>query len=78
MSMRRFVFLTEEGFTQTPSGEDVENLQVLGIADGKDEKDALTNLLKDNKYLFDADYESVVAFELRDEKPYDLCISDYK
>lgn len=76
--MRKFIFLTEEGFTQTPSSVDIENLQVLGIAEGKDEKDALTNLLKDNEYLLDTDYEDVVAFELIDGKSYGLTLMDHK
>lgn len=76
--MRKFIFLTEEGFTQTPSSEDIENLQVLGIADGKDEKDALTNLLKDNEHLLNLDYEEVVALEILDGKLYNLSIKNLK
>ena len=33
--MREFVFYTEEGCTEIPTGETVENLQILGFAMGQ-------------------------------------------
>ena len=36
---------------QAPDGEDIENCQLLGHAYGKDEHDALLNLLKENPWI---------------------------
>jgi len=66
--MRYFIFLTQEGFTTTPTNNNIENLQVLGIAKGKNKKQAFENLIKENKYLLTAGYDDVICLELKDEK----------
>jgi hypothetical protein len=72
--MRHFIFLTQEGYTFQPNNEsatpDIENLQVLGNANGTDEQNAFDNLIKENEYLLDTDYEDVIAIELKDGKQY--------
>ncbi|MFA4942783.1 MAG: hypothetical protein WC564_04065 [Patescibacteria group bacterium] len=66
--MRYFIFLTQEGLVKTPENIDIENLQVLGTAKGEDGDEAFKNLIKENEYLTDTDYEEVLAMELKDEK----------
>lgn len=66
--MRQFIFLTFEGFTTTPANKDIENLQVLGNAQGINEKQAFKNLVKENGYLLDTDYNEVVGIELKNKK----------
>ena len=68
--MRHFIFLTQEGLTKTPQNVDIENLQVLGIASGSNEKEALGNLIKENAYLKDTGYKEVLAMELVSEKQF--------
>ena len=71
-AMRYFIFLTQEGLTKTPDNADIDNLQVLGVVSGESEKLAFENLLKENDYLLNADYDEVVAMELVSEKQYFL------
>ena len=68
--MRHFIFLTQEGLTKTPQNVDIENLQVLGIASGSNEKEAFGNLIKENDYLKHTGYEEVLAMELVSEKQF--------
>jgi len=66
--MRYFIFLTQEGLTKTPQNVDIENLQVLGIASGSNEKEAFGNLIKENDYLKHTGFKEVLAMELANEK----------
>lgn len=56
MIMSEYIFYTTEGFTQAPDGESIENCQLLGIACGVDENDALDNLLKQNLWIVKRGY----------------------
>lgn len=66
--MRNFIFLTHEGLTKTPNNMDIDNLQVLGTAEGDDEAGAFNNLIQENSYLVDAAYDEIFALELLSEK----------
>ncbi len=68
--MRHFIFLTHEGLTKTPQHVDIENLQVLGITSGSNEKEAFGNLMKENTYLEHTGYKEVLAMELVSEKQF--------
>ena len=46
--MKSFVFYTTEGYTESPSGEQVENYQILGFEKGNTQEEALQNLLKND------------------------------
>lgn len=70
--MKKFIFLTNEGLTQTPKGEDIENMQALGLADGEDEQSASSTLLAENIFLSDAEYKDVLAYELADGKVHSI------
>lgn len=59
--MTEYIFYTTEGFTQAPDGEDIENCQLLGRAYGKDRKDALSNLLKDNPWIKERGFDPYEA-----------------
>jgi len=74
--MRKFIFLTPEGSTQTPTGDDIENLQVLGIAEGVDEKVAFRKLAKENDFLFNAGYDDILGMELKSEKHYNFSFNE--
>jgi len=69
--MADFLFYTSEGFTQVRNGIDIENCQMLGIAKGKDKVEAQDNLLKDNPWIEEADFnrsEFIVEQLLPDEE----------
>ena len=55
--MSEYIFYTTEGFTQAPNGNDVENCQVLGRAFGKNIKEARCNLLKENPWIEEAEFD---------------------
>ena len=40
--MKEFIFYTFEGYTESPTGKMVENLQILGFEKGKNENEAFT------------------------------------
>ena len=55
--MKRYIFITPEGTTNAPNGDEVENMQVIGIVDGAmDENDALKKLLQKNEWIIDAEF----------------------
>lgn len=56
MIMSEYIFYTTEWFTHAPDGESIENCQLLGIACGVDENDALDNMLKQNFWIVKRDY----------------------
>jgi len=63
-----FIFLTQEGFTQAPNLEDIENPQLLGITTGETSRQAFEKLLEENDWIRDSDYTEVTAFELKSDK----------
>lgn len=66
--MKAFIFVTSEGYTYQPSSEsiepDVENLQVLGFANGESAAGAFAQLLADNAWLTTTSFDKVACFEL--------------
>ena len=66
--MPPFIFITQEGLTQEPNHEDIENLQVLGITNGETSRQAFENLLEENDWIRDSDYTEVQAYELKSGK----------
>lgn len=57
--MNEYVFYTFEGFTRSPSGEDCENIQLLGFECGKDAEEAKKRLVETEEWIeglgFDAE-----------------------
>ena len=65
--MKRFIFITSEGETTAPNGQEVENMQVIGIVENVvDEDDALKRLLQENPWIFDAEFNiaEFTAYEI--------------
>lgn len=54
--MNHYVFYTSEGFSQTPLGEDIENMQILGFAEGVSAEKAMKNLFYDNPWIEKSGY----------------------
>ena len=55
--MKTFIFITSEGETIAPNGNEVENMQVIGIVENvKNEDEALKKLLRENSWIFDSEF----------------------
>jgi len=56
--MNNYIFYTPEGYTIAPNENvGVENCQMLGTAKGKDEREAKSNLLKENPWIIKAGFD---------------------
>jgi hypothetical protein len=77
--MNHYIFLTDEGYTFQPdsNGElrEIENLQVIGFAQGVDADEAYRNLLSENSYLKDTSFEEIFCYQLA--KDYEQSRKDY-
>jgi len=66
--MKSYIFLTDEGHTFQPDSEsdmpDVKNLQVIGVAKGKSQKEAFRNLIKDNEWVRETNFCEVFGYQL--------------
>ena len=60
--MKKFIFITPEGNTTAPNGDEVENMQVIGIVEEvTNENEALKKLLLENEWIFDTQF-NIAAF----------------
>ncbi len=71
--MNSYIFITTEGYTFQPSSEaiepEVENCQVIGFSEGKDERQAFENLVAESGYLLGTTFDEICCFELKDSTP---------
>lgn len=65
--MKKFIFVTPEGQTQSPNGTEIENLQVIGFADGENEIEAIKHLLKENAWIWDSGFNvaEFIGYEIK-------------
>jgi hypothetical protein len=66
--MKKFIFITPEGNTTAPNGDEVENMQVIGIVEEvTNENDALKKLLLENEWIFDTQFNiaEFICYEIR-------------
>ena len=68
--MKKFVFYTFEGYTESPTGKTVENIQILGFENGQSEAVARNVLLKNNKWIIDSGFNQnkIVGQQLLDDE----------
>ncbi|MBZ9623261.1 hypothetical protein G9F71_010385 [Clostridium sp. FP2] len=66
--MDNYIFLTDEGYTYQPNSEtdmaDVENLQVIGVSNGENEKEAFYNLMSQNRDLMKTSFDKIFCYKL--------------
>ena len=74
--MKNFIFISPEGETKTPTGEDIENLQVLGFGRGVDAAEACRAFLRENSFVSETGFEEVICLELSSEEESHLSLSD--
>lgn len=67
--MRKFIFLTKEGFTIAPNEKlEINNMQVIGIVENAiSEDDAFKILLKENTWIWESGFNvaEFVVYELK-------------
>ncbi|HEX9912856.1 MAG TPA: hypothetical protein VGB01_06390 [candidate division Zixibacteria bacterium] len=84
--MKAYIFITQEGVTYQPDSAldelDIDNCQVIGFAKGNDENEAFQNLIRENEYLLDTNFDEVICFELENEDYYSkskyFSLNEYK
>ena len=66
--LRIYVFISAEGYTFQPNSEsnepDIDNCQVIGFSSGKNATEAYDNLLKENDYLTETNFNEIISYEL--------------
>ena len=55
--MKEYIFYSFEGYTESPTGDTVENIQLLGIEKGNNEEEAKENLIKNNKWIEESGFD---------------------
>ena len=66
--MKTYIFITKEGSTFSPNGNEVENMQVIGTVENvANENEALIQLLKENDWIIDAEFNvaELICYELK-------------
>ena len=68
--MNGYVFYTFEGYTESPTGKECENIQLLGFEYGKNKYDAKKTLVKTRNWIeeLDFDVEEIEAKQLLTEE----------
>jgi hypothetical protein len=57
MEMKKYIFITPEGTTFSPNGNEIENMQVIAIVeDVYDENEAYKKLLVENDWIIDSEF----------------------
>ena len=72
ITMHEYIFYTFEGYTESRTGEEVENCQVLGYAMGADVRSAKAELLRSNPWIEEKGFDicEIVAREVVGERLY--------
>ncbi|WP_456328939.1 hypothetical protein [Archaeoglobus sp.] len=68
MKKRLFMFLTPDEVTHSSCGNiypDVDNFQVLGLAEGSTEEEAFEEFLNTNKWVFNTNFKNVICIEVK-------------
>ncbi|MBO4640807.1 MAG: hypothetical protein J5710_13735 [Treponema sp.] len=55
--MNEYVFYTFEGYTESPTGKECKNIQLLGFESGMTKKDAKKNLIEKRNWIKELDFD---------------------
>ena len=75
-TIKIYIFYTREGFAEDNQHRSIENCQILGWSKGKTSQEAFKNLVKENKYLEEMDFDEVMCQELVNEKVHYFSLKD--
>lgn len=80
--MKSCVFITTEGLTYQPNiaaiEPNIDNCQVIGYGEGKDETEAFKNMIRDHKYLLKTNFDEIICLELKNQKRHYFYLSEHK
>jgi hypothetical protein len=66
--LRNYIFISTEGYTFQPNSvsivPDIDNCQVIGFSSGRNATEAYDNLLKENNYLTETNFNEIISYEL--------------
>jgi hypothetical protein len=62
--MKKFLFYTNDGFTQDANGKEIENCQLLGWGEGVSLAEATNDFHIKHSYLNNYTYENIVTVEI--------------
>lgn len=66
--MNNYIFLTDDEYTFQPEPDaepvEIENLQVIGTAQGEDANTAYRNLLAENPHINPATFQRIFCYQL--------------
>lgn len=68
MALKKYIFITSEGNTYSPKGNEIENMQVIGIVENVlNENDAFKKLLLENNWIIDAEFNvaEFICYEIK-------------
>ncbi len=60
---KNFLFFTSEGFTYDSNNKEIQNMQILGDATGKDILEAFKNFKINQPYLKNFSFKNVMAIQ---------------
>ena len=60
---KNYLFFTSEGFTFDPNNKEIQNMQILGDATGKDILEAFKNFKINQPYLKNFSFKNVMAIQ---------------
>ena len=66
--MNKYLIYTAQGWTEDPNGNEVDNCQILGRAEGYDKDEALDNFLKNNPWVENDGYDDFMLVQLHDSE----------
>ena len=72
--MKHYVFYTFEGYTESPTGQSVENIQLLGFEKGRTGKQAKENLINSCKWIEEMGFDKseIESKQLLDDELRDM------
>lgn len=66
--MKHFIFFTSDGFTQNKNGNETENCQILGWADGETPQEAFLVLIAENNSIKQSNYDGIQYQDTKSNK----------
>ena len=72
--MKEFIFYTLEGYTESPTGKSVENIQILGFEEGSSIKEAKERLIEKEPWIIEDGFikQEIIGKQLLDDKTKNL------
>lgn len=62
--MKKFIFYTNDGFTQDINAKEIDNCQILGESSGENLEDAILNFKKEYSYLSEYQYTNILVIQV--------------